>query len=92
MSRLIEDDALIKILKRTSVFECVRNAADKNVFEIIADQPTAYNVDAVVAEIKKKHCQKCRNILGVPGAEEYCKEQKCEIEAVCEIVRKGGVE
>ena len=92
MGRLIKDDALIMILKRTSVFECVRNAADKNVFEIIADQPTAYDVDAVVAEIQKKYCQRCRNILSVPGAEEYCKRQKCRIYEICDIVKAGGVE
>ena len=54
--------------------------------------PIAYDVDKVVAAIKKIHCKKCRNILGVAGAEEYCKGQKCEIEELCDIVRIGGVE
>lgn len=58
----------------------------------IKDAPIAYDVEAVVAAIKTKHCKKCRNILGIAGAEEYCKEQKCEIEGVCEIVRNSGKE
>lgn len=45
MGRLIDADALIEKLKRTSAFNFIRNAADKNVFEIINDQPTAYDVD-----------------------------------------------
>ena len=46
----------------------------------------------MVAKIKKKHCQKCRNILSVAGAEEYCKEHKCRIDDICDIVKRGGVE
>lgn len=52
MSRLIDADALIEKLKRTSAFECIRNSADKNVFEIIAEQPTAYDIEKVVAELE----------------------------------------
>lgn len=59
--------------------------------QTIMEQPTAYDVDKVVKQIQKKHCGRCRNILGILGAEEYCKEQKCQIEELCEIVRNGGV-
>jgi len=59
---------------------------------VIRTEPMAYDVDAVVSEIKKKYCQKCRNILSVAGAEEYCKEQKCRIDDICDIVKRGGVE
>lgn len=62
------------------------------IVRLIDALPTAYDVDKVVEEIKRKHCKKCRNILGAVGAEEYCKEQKCEIDELCDIVRKGGVE
>lgn len=54
--------------------------------------PAAYPVEKVVSEIQKKYCQRCRNILSVPRAEEYCKSQNCRIYGICEIVRKGGVE
>lgn len=58
----------------------------------INNMPTAYDVDNVVEQIKNKKCKKCRNILSAAGAEEYCKDMKCEIEEICEIVRKGGVD
>lgn len=80
MSRLIDADALIEKLKRTSAFECVRNSADKNVFEIIADQPTAYDPEKVVEQEE--------NFLvnfGVP------KDTKVH-RKIIDIVKRGGVE
>lgn len=50
--RLIDADALIEKLQRNSAFGMVRNAADKNVYEIIAEQPTAYDVEKVVEQLK----------------------------------------
>ena len=50
--RLIDADALIEKLQRNSAFGMVRNAADKNVYEIIAEQPTAYDVEKVVESLK----------------------------------------
>lgn len=94
MGRLIDIDSLkgCAIIRPTShesiehIKQCGNDILNHN------DIPTAYNVDAVVAEIQKAYCKKCRNILGVAGAEAYCKEQKCDIYAVYDIVRKGGVE
>lgn len=59
---------------------------------LLQDIDTAYDVEKIVGEIKKKHCQKCRNILSVPGAEEYCKRQKCRIYEICDTVKAGGAE
>lgn len=95
--RLIDADALIEKLKRTSVFECVRNSADKNVFEIIAEQPTAYNVEKVVAELEQQaeqyrnrgfeHEQKGFSVL----ADKYYGKQ-CSYLHTIDIVKKGGAE
>ena len=52
----------------------------------------AYDVEAVVAAIKTKHCKKCRNIWQSKDGDKYCKDIKCEIEGVCEIIRNGGKE
>lgn len=87
--RLIDADALIEAFK---VKSGIWTETSKYLIKVIDEQPTAYDVDAVVAEIQKAYCKKCRNILGVAGAEAYCKEQKCDIYAVYDIVRKGGVE
>ena len=85
MDDLISRSAL---LKKSFVLEGHRVVSYLDVIEA----PTAYDVDAVVAEIQKKHCQKCRNILSVPGAEEYCKSVNCDIGIICDIVKRGGVE
>lgn len=57
----------------------------------VAEEKQTYDVEKVVKQIQKKHCGRCRNILGILGAEVYCKEQKCQIEELCEIVRNGGM-
>lgn len=49
MARLIDADALVNVLQRTTTFGCITNSAGKNVFEIIGDMPTTTE-----AEIKKK--------------------------------------
>ena len=54
-------------------------------------QPTAFDVEKVIKEIHNFKCQKCRNILGIAGADEYCERQHCQVYQICEIVRKGGV-
>ena len=71
----------------------INDCSDKMVglYERVLDIPTAYDVDKVVAEIQKKYCQRCRNILSVPGAEEYCKRQKCRIYEICDMVKRGGI-
>ena len=83
MGRLIDADALAKVLKRTSVFECIRNSADKNVFEIIDAQPTAYDVEKVVKELENTSC--------LIQSDEGCGWLNFTEDAI-EIVRKGGVE
>ena len=87
MSDLISRSKLIEQLLQAKDDEIV-----KAVIGLVQTQPTAYDVEKVVAAIKKIHCKKCRNILGVAGAEEYCKGQKCEIEELCDIVKAGGID
>ena len=106
MGRLIDSDDVVNIFTNR-LFETLKTqipvitATESNIcletcYKIakyeIDNIPTAYNVDAVVSEIHKKHCQKCRNILSVANAEEYCKSQKCRIDDICDIVKRGGVE
>ena len=87
MGRLIDVDALIQKLKRTSVFECVRNSADKNVFEIINEQPTAYNVENVVAELEERK----GNVI-IVGKIMYQENYFIDIDSAIDIVKAGGVD
>lgn len=94
MGRLIDIDSLkgCAIIRPTShesiehIKQCGNDILNHN------DIPTAYDVEKVVEEIHKKHCQKCRNILSVPNAEEYCKSVNCDVGIICDIVKRGGVE
>lgn len=100
MGRMIDADKLVKAIweKHKETEEMFDLCADElkdlycDIVAMVDAQPTAYDTDKVVKEIKDKKCQKCRNILGAAGAEKYCKDMKCEIEEICEIVRKGGVD
>lgn len=76
--RLVDADALIEKLKRASIFEKITNAEDKNVFEIIDEQPTAYDIEKVVAELEEVK------------ANAFDDEVVIMNDAI-EIVRKGGM-
>lgn len=88
MSRLIDADDFKKFLQAL----CEAGAPYEEVVELLDKQPTAFDTEKVVEQIHDKYCHKCRNILGKQSSEEYCKSVKCEIDALCDIVKKGGVE
>lgn len=81
--RLIDADALIEKLQRNSAFGMVRNAADKNVYEIIAEQPTAYDIEKVAAELEEYEQGRL---------EMYDWQGQSAVSDAIDIVRKGGVE
>lgn len=88
MARLIDADALKKALRDCQIESLIAHTEYKNVFDVINEQPTAYDVDAVVEEIKKfAECDdKCakRFYLGM-GCE------ACAWNTIMELIRKGGV-
>lgn len=83
--RLIDADALIEKLQRNSAFGMVRNAADKNVYEIIAEQPTAYDVEKVVEELDKAESVKTFGSLNSGN-------RLIPVKDAINIVKAGGVE
>ena len=91
--RLIDADKLIEELKIKTVSKDAHIISIANaVVNLVNNQPTAFDTEKVVEQIHDKYCYKCRNILGKQSSEEYCKSVKCEIDALCDIVKKGGVE
>lgn len=82
--RLIDADKLIEVIKTQKVdndaycFMCIETMA-----EIVDNQPTAYDIDKVVAEMEKEREITCLNNMGY---------LKTIWEEVIDIVRKGGVE
>lgn len=88
---LISRSALMKYL-RDYKWEFAMGSDFSKAMEMIDAQPTAYDAEKVVEQIKKARCKRCRNMLESALAEKYCKEMECSTEAICEIVRKGGVD
>ena len=103
MSRLIDADALIKVLKARAENEAIAGymtAYDvtNSIIDEVEEQPTAYDVEKVVAEleemIKPKKFYFCKYAKG--GCKHLDNEAKdcleCIVELSIDIVRKGGVE
>ena len=89
MSDLISRSALIKKLESMSSDNDVRNNSHqftyKELVYIICNQPTAYDVEKVVAELKKYKS----TIYSEAGE---CWEQYVYLDTAQKIARKGGVE
>lgn len=91
MGRLIDEDVVWRKLQYRLKKYGNKHMSEK-FKEMLDSVPTAYDVEKVVTEIQKEYCKKCRNILSVPNANEYCKSVNCDIGIMCDIVKRGGVE
>lgn len=85
---LISRKELLNIFNKNSIFEYTTNAEGKNVVQIIEEQPTAYDADKVVGEIRKfEICGKCMNNH---NSISIC-ATFCDVGRKLEIVKSGGV-
>lgn len=93
MGRLIDADALIENIKKQKSDNDVhcRMCIDA-IAEMVEEQPTAYDVDAVVEQIMVLHDEGyCPNEDGLECVlDKACSD--CYREKVADIVRKGGKE
>jgi len=84
MGRLIDEDILVK-----RIYEYRSNAiATEDVIHSIKTMPTAYDVGKAERQIKDYFCKVIDECEGNEVPHEILAYNK----AVCEIVRKGGVE
>lgn len=103
MSRLIDADALIKVLA-TYKFGAIQNEVEREyiketVINFVKDAPTAYDPEAVVAkleEYKDSHLVEhdSERYEHCKGEEINCDGRDCFLcvwDKAIEIVRKGGV-
>ena len=101
MGRLIDADDLIELLqrKRKTLLGIGGNTYSIKAFDYIIahikEQPTAYDVEKVVAELHEfslntnPHCNEMmRELL----CTEFSDCDYCKLQGAIEIVRKGGVE
>ena len=102
MSRLIDADALIEVIKESrplnwtdSESELQEDADYNHFIEMVKEQPTAYDIEKVVAELEKQAEQYKRRALELveksTEAGIHNKGKACSYEHAIEIVRKGGV-
>ena len=55
MARLIDADALKKALRNCQIESLIAHTEEKNVFDIIDEQPTAYDVEKVVEQLEEEY-------------------------------------
>lgn len=104
MSDLISRSVLIRAIVDTPT-DCVNKFSVSSVYEgvaygcatrqneildIIKEQPTAYNVGKVVAELEEKRQSLLKSYKEFLDGEDY--RQALLLESVIEIVKKGGVD
>lgn len=99
MSRLIDADALIEVIKESRPLNWtdsdseLQEDADYNHFiEMVNAQPTAYDVEKVVAELeeqKQKADEEYKESFELYHAE-FWRGRKGGLRKAIEIVRKGG--
>lgn len=84
MDDLISRSALKKALRKQQIESLIAHTEKKNVFDVINEQPTAYDVEKVVGDL-----QKVSMII-----EQNENSIKCAIEEnmAVYIVKRGGVE
>lgn len=82
MGRLIDADDFKKFLQAL----CKAGAPYSEVIQLLDRQPTAYDVEKVVAELEKEKCTR------VTYEDKYAQGWNNGIQNAIFIVRKGGVE
>ena len=95
--RLIDVEEMIKRLQEWNTKDAMDTALFNFALHRILEQPTAYDVDEVVAQLEKKiqtheYCIEYEKKNGTP-AEEFQHRMAVEVlNDAIEIVRRGGVE
>lgn len=89
MSRLIDADELIK---------CLDYCAWNDATEVVNAQPTAYDVEKVVAELEEEREYSCTDFEEYVNEKSPCLDAEYDdyfhrgLERAIKLVRKGGVE
>ncbi len=98
MSRLIDADALIEEIKSLQVFVTGLRAGKgilneyakqyrESLLRIVDEQPTAYDVEKVVAELEKE-----KGKVFIDGKEMYQENYFIDIDRAIGMVKRGGAE
>ena len=93
MSRLIDEDELIKYIKIWEIGTSI-SSDQKEFIDCINNQPTAFDVDKVVEQLKELKMRYFLTIANMGDADKDCayKNIANTIDKAVEIVKEGGVE
>lgn len=80
---LIDADALKKALRKCQIESLIKHTEEKNVFDVINEQPTAYNVEQVISDLEREKMIICGCHM--------IETNVIRIDDAIEIVRKGGM-
>ena len=91
--RLIDADALIEAMKKTeSEYENAMTCPSWwSAFNVISEQPTAYNIGNVVEELQENASRYTKKYVTPYGNNGYKDTKAISIHKAIEIVKQGGV-
>ena len=91
--RLIDADALIEAMKKTeSEYENAMTCPSWwSAFNVISEQPTAYDIDKVVEELEKNASRYTKKYVTPYGNNGYKDTKAISVHKAIEIVKQGGV-
>ena len=92
--RLIDADALIEAMKKTeSEYENAMTCPSwLSAFNVISEQPTAYDIDKVVEELEENASRYTKKYATPYGNNGYRDTKAISIHKAIEIVKRGGVD
>lgn len=96
MGRLIDADALKQDFRKYQIKSLIAHTEEKNVFDVINEQPTAYDVEKVVAELEKEK-EIHTNYYNIsiykdfPEIKQRYKQICGVIKKAIDIVKRGGL-
>lgn len=88
MGRLIDADALKQDLRKYQIESLIAHNEEKNVFDIINEQPTAYDVEKVIEDLSSNS----RFIDDINEHNIKCISCVIGQKTAIDIVKRGGVE
>lgn len=84
--RLIDADVLKLELRRCQIESLIEHSEEKSVFDVINEQPTAFDREKVVGELEEK-----KGKVFIDGKEMYQEDYFIDIDNAIDIVKRGGV-
>ena len=93
MSDLISRSKVIAVLEQLEEYSLSGKMDISNAIYLLENQPTAYDIGKVVAELeqKKEEVQRMRNTCVALSDLEVCDIENVTYERAIEIVKRGGV-